>query len=333
VEEAVCLQLAEDQDVGRGEVLSATDDRPETGDHLAARIVWFDEAPLVAGRTYLFRQGTAAAKATITELAAKISLETLAEIPAKELHGNDLGVIKLRLDRRLALAPYAESRDLGGFILVDPISGATLGAGLVGFVLRRSHNIFPHNFALDARAQAAQKGQTARTLWFTGLSASGKSTLAEKVANALYAQGRHVYILDGDNIRSGLNQDLGFSEADRAENIRRAAEVARLMTDAGLIVLACFIAPYQRDRQAAKALFPPGSFLEIFVDTPLSVCVARDPKGLYAQALDGRLPNFTGLTAPFEAPEQPDLHVDGCLPVEDLTRQVLEFLERKNEHD
>jgi bifunctional enzyme CysN/CysC len=327
-EETVCLQLAEDLDVGRGEVLSDIDDRPEIGDHLAARIVWFNEAPLVAGRTYLFRQAAASARATVTELSARISLETLAEVPAKELAMNDLGVIKLRLDRKLALAPYAESRDLGGFILVDPLNAATLGAGLISFILRRSHNLFPHDFTLDVQAQAAQKGQTPRVLWFTGLSASGKSTLAEKAAKALHARGRHVYILDGDNLRCGLNQDLGFTEADRAENIRRAAEVAKLMFEAGLIVLACFISPYQRDRQAARALFPPGSFLEIFVDTPLSVCVARDPKGLYAQALDGRLPNFTGLTAPFEAPEQPDLRLDGQADPEALTKAILDFLER-----
>jgi bifunctional enzyme CysN/CysC len=333
VEDAVCLQLAEDLDVGRGEVLSATDDRPETGDHLAARMVWFNEAPLVPGRTYLFRQGAASARATVTELAAKISLETLAEIPAKELGENDVGSVKLRLDRKLALAPYAENRDLGGFVLVDPITAETLGAGMISYILRRSHNIFPHAFTLDARAQAVQKGQTPRTLWFTGLSGAGKSTVAESVAKALYAGGRHVTILDGDNLRYGLNQDLCFSEADRAENIRRAAEVAKLMTEAGLIVLACFISPFKRDREAARALFPDGAFLEIFVDTPLSVCVGRDPKGLYAQALDGRLPNFTGITAPFEAPDLPDLRLDGSLPVEELTRRVLEFLEGKDDHE
>ncbi|SBW03849.1 Bifunctional enzyme NodQ (Includes: Sulfate adenylyltransferase subunit 1; Adenylyl-sulfate kinase) [uncultured delta proteobacterium] len=327
-EEAVCLQLTEDLDVGRGEVLSDVDDRPEVGDHLAARLVWFDEAPLVPGRTYLFRQASASARATMTEISAKISLETLGEIPAKELRWNDVGIIKLRLDRKLALAPYAESRDLGGFILIDPINASTLGAGLIDFVMRRSHNIHPHNFSLNAKAQALQKGQTPRVLWFMGLSASGKSTLAERVANILHAQGRHVYILDGDNLRNGLNQDLGFSEAARAENIRRAAEVAKLMTEAGLIVLASFISPYKRDRQAARSIFPPGTFLEIFVDTPLSVCVARDPKGLYAQALDGRLPNFTGLSAPFEAPEQPELHLDGQADPDDLTQTILDFLER-----
>ena len=332
-EEAVCLQLSEDLDVGRGEVLSSPDDRPETGNHLSARVVWFHDSPLVAGRTYLFRQGTATARATVSELSAKISLETLGEIPARELVENDLGVVKLRLDRKLALAPYEQSRDLGGFILVDPLSGATLGAGLINFVLRRSHNLFPHDFTLDAKAQAAQKGQKPRVLWFTGLSASGKSTLAQSAAKNLHGRGRHVYILDGDNLRCGLNQDLGFSEADRAENIRRASEVAKLMTEAGLIVLACFISPYRQDRQAARALFPPGAFLEIFVDTPLSVCVARDAKGLYARALDGHLPGFTGINAPFEAPEQPDLRLDGRLSVEELTRQVLEFLDEKDEYE
>ena len=282
----------------------------------------------MAGRTYLFRQAAAQARATITELTGRTSLETLGETPARELKANDLGLIKLRLDHKLALASYAENRDLGSFILVDPLSAETLGAGLVKFVLRRSHHIFPHDFELNAQAQAAQKGQQPRALWFTGLSASGKSTLAARVAKILHNQGRHVYILDGDNLRYGLNQDLGFTEADRAENIRRASEVAKLMVEAGLIVLACFISPYRRDRQAARALFPVGSFVEIFVDTPLSVCVARDPKGLYAQALDGRLPNFTGISAPFEAPEQPQLRLDGQLPVADLAQAVIDFLER-----
>ncbi|MDR1359561.1 MAG: adenylyl-sulfate kinase [Deltaproteobacteria bacterium] len=324
---AVCLQLAEDLDVGRGEVLSSPENLPETGDQLSARIAWFGEAPLVAGRTYLFRLAASSARATITEICSRSDLETLAERPARELKNNDLGVVKLRLDRTLALAPYSENRDLGSFILVDPLSSATLGAGLVNFILRRSHNIFPHNFTLNAQAQAAQKGQTPRALWFTGLSASGKSTVADLAAKLLHSRGRHVYILDGDNLRGGLNSDLGFTEADRAENIRRAAEVAKLMVEAGLIVLTCFISPYRGDRESARALFTPGSFLEIFVDTPLEVCIARDAKGLYARALAGRLPNFTGISAPFEEPENPDLRLDGNLPASELALMLVNFLE------
>ncbi|MDR0528237.1 MAG: adenylyl-sulfate kinase [Zoogloeaceae bacterium] len=325
--EAVCLQLAEDLDVSRGEVLSSVGAEPEAADQLAARVVWFGDAPLVSGRAWLFRLGTASARATVTELTAKLSLETWGEIPAKELRANDLGLVKIKLDRKLAVSAYAECRELGGFLLIDPLTSATVGAGMILHTLRRGSHIFPHEFALDMRAQARQKGQTPRVVWFTGLSASGKSTLAERVAKTLHGLGRHVAILDGDNLRDGLNADLGFTEADRAENIRRAAAVAKLMSEAGLIVLACFISPYRRDRSALRALFPAGIFVEIFVDTPLAVCAARDPKGLYAEALGGRLPNFTGVSAPFEAPENPDLRVDGQRPLEELAAEVADFVE------
>lgn len=327
-EDAVCIQLADDIDVSRGEMLVDPDHRPETADQLAARIVWLNDPPLVAGRTYLFRMGTMEGRATVTELSSRLDLNSMAEQPAKELQPNDVGRVKIFLDRPLPFRPYAENRDMGAFLLVDRVGGNTLGAGLIEYALRRSHSVFWQDFELNQEAQAAQKNQKPCVLWFTGLSASGKSTVAGLAAKRLHGLGRHVYILDGDNLRHGLCRDLGFTEADRAENIRRASEVARLMTDAGLMVLASFISPYRDDRAAIRDRFGPGEFFEIFVDTPLSVCVARDPKGLYAKALDGKLPNFTGVSAPFEAPENPDLHLDGQAEPDQLVQQVLDFLER-----
>jgi bifunctional enzyme CysN/CysC len=328
-EEAVCLQLEDDLDAGRGELVVDREAPPETADHLAATIVWLNDPPLVAGRTFIFRLGTAEARATISELSAKLDVNTLQEKPARELKPNDAGRIKLALDRPLPVAPYRESRDLGGFLLVDRIGGNTVGAGMIELALRRSHTVFWHDFDLDQAAHAIQKGQKPRVLWFTGLSASGKSTVANLAARMLHARGRHVYILDGDNLRHGLNRDLGFAESDRAENVRRAAEVARLMADAGLIVLAAFISPYREDRAAVRDRFRPGEFVEVFVDTPLSVCIRRDPKGLYARALDGKLPNFTGITAPFEPPENPDIRLDGELSPERLAETVVDYLEGK----
>ncbi len=216
---------------------------------------------------------------------------------------------------------------MGPFLLVHRVGGNTRGAGLVDYALRRSHSVFWQDFELNQAAQAAQKNQKPCVLWFTGLSASGKSTVAGLAAKRLHGLGRHVYILDGDNLRHGLSRDLGFTEADRAENIRRASEVAKLMTDAGLIVLASFISPYRQDRAAIRDRFRPGEFFEIFVDTPLSICIKRDPKGLYAKALDGKLPNFTGVTAPFESPENPDLRLEGQREPDELVQQVLDFLE------
>ncbi len=327
--QAVCLQLADDLDIGRGELAVDPERRPATRDQFAARVVWLNDPHLVPGRTYLFRQGTAEARATITELSGRLNLNTLAKEPVRELHANDIGWIKVSLDRPLPIVPYAESADMGGFLLIDRMSGNTLGAGMVEFALHRSHTVFWQKFELDKAAHAAQKNQSPRLLWFTGLSASGKSTVANLAAGMLHARGRHVYILDGDNLRHGLCRDLGFTERDRAENIRRASEAGHLLVDAGLIVFACFISPYRADRMAVRDRFADGEFLEIFMDTPLDVCMARDPKGLYAKAKSGSLPNFTGISSPFETPERPDLRLDGTLPPEDLAQQVVAFLESR----
>lgn len=328
-EEAVCIRLADDVDVGRGDMLAAVESPPEVANHLAAHVVWLDESPLVAGRTYLFRLATAQASATVTELSSRLTVETLQTEPVPHLSVNEVGRIKIALDRPLPMAPYKESSDLGGFLLVDRITGKTLGAGMIDFVLRRSHTVYWHDFELNKAAFAAQKQQKPCVLWFTGLSGSGKSTLANLVAKRLHMEGRHVYILDGDNLRCGLNRDLGFTERDRAENIRRASEVAWLMADAGLIVLATFISPFRSDREAIRERFACGEFYEVFMDTPLSVCEARDPKGLYKRARAGELPRFTGISDPFEAPEQPDLHLDGNRPLEELLDDVMVFLADK----
>ena len=326
--QAVCLQLTEDLDVGRGEVLTSPETVLEEANQFSLNVVWLGDQPLVAGRMYFFRQGSVECNATITELSAGLDLNSKAEKPVHELKTNDVGRIKISLDRRLPFVPYAESRDLGGCLLVDRLSGNTVGAGMIKYALRRSHTIFPHTFELDKAAHAAQKNQKPGVLWFTGLPASGKSTVAGLTAKMLHAKGCHVYILDGDNLRRSLNHDLGFTEHDRAENIRRASEVARILVDAGLIVLASFISPYRTDRLAIRERFEPGEFFEVFVDTPLSVCIARDPKGLYAKALDGELPNFTGISAPFEAPENPDLRLDGENAPEKLAEEVLALFER-----
>jgi len=324
-EDAVSIQLTDELDAGRGEVLTAAPHPLETADLISARMVWLNDPPLVEGRTFLFRLGTAEARATVIELAARVDMNTLHEEPTKKLAPNDIGRVKLALDRKLALTPYSQNRDLGGFLLVDRIGGNTLGAGMIEHALRRSHATFWHNFALNKAAHAAQKAQKPGVLWFTGLSASGKSTVANRVANALHTRGHHVYILDGDNLRHGLNRDLGFTEQDRAENIRRASEAAHLLVDAGLVVLAAFISPYRVDREAIRSRFAPREFFEIFMDTPLPICAERDPKGLYARAMKGELPNFTGVTAPFEPPESPDLHLDGQLSPDKLAEEVVAF--------
>ena len=322
-EDAVCIQLEDDLDVGRGEVLAAKDAPPEVADQFSARMIWLNDPPLVAGRTYICRQGTTEVKATVSEISSSLNLKTMEDEPAKELTPNDVGRVKLAFDRPVAFTSYGQNRDLGGLLLIDRFSGNTLGAGLIEHSLRRSHNVFWHTFELDKAAHASQKAQKPCVLWFTGLSASGKSTIANLAAKMLHAGGKHVYILDGDNLRHGLNQDLGFTEADRAENIRRASEVAKVLVDAGLIVLAAFISPYRDDRAAIRERFEPGEFYEVFVDTPLEVCMARDPKKLYAKALAGDIPNFTGVNAPFEVPLNPDLRLSGEDEPEHMAEQVV----------
>lgn len=324
-EDAVCLELEPDLDISRGEILTAVDAPLEVADQYAAKIVWLNDPPMVPGRTYLFRHGTMEGLATVGELSSVLDLATMSERPGHTLLPNDIGRIKFSLNRAIPATSYVDNHDLGGFLLIDRLSGNTVGAGMLEHALRRSHNVVWQRFSLGRDMFASQKGQRPGLLWFTGLSGAGKSTIADHFGKELFSRGKHIYLLDGDNLRHGLNRDLGFTEADRAENIRRAGEVAKVLVDAGLIVLATFISPFRADRLGVRELFAPGEFHEIFVDTPLNVCVNRDPKGLYKKALAGEIPNFTGVSSPFEAPTAPDVRLDGTRPLDALVGEMAAF--------
>ena len=328
--QAVVVTLDRERDVSRGDVLCAAASPLPVSEQFVAHVVWMDESPLLPGRGYWLRIGTREVSATVTEISHRIDVNTQAHEPAKQLTMNEVGLVKLSLAAPIPLASYAASRVLGGFILVDRLTNATAGAGVVRHGLRRGENLHWQAFTVDKAVRAALKAQNPRCVWFTGLSGSGKSTIANLVERGLVAQGRHTYVLDGDNVRHGLNRDLGFTDADRVENLRRVAEVAKLMVDAGLVVLVSFIAPFAREREMARSLFAPGEFVEVFVDTPLAVCEARDVKGLYAKARAGKIPNFTGINSPYERPEAPELHLDTTSATpEALASAVLEHLDRR----
>lgn len=307
--QAVTLTLADEIDASRGDVIAAAAAPPEVSDQFAAHLLWMGDQPLLPGRPYLLKIGTRTVGASVTEIKHKVDVNTQDELAAKHLELNEVGVCNLHLDQPVAFAPYADNRALGGFILIDRQTNATVAAGTLDFALRRAANIHWQHLDVDKAARAAAKHQAPRCLWFTGLSGAGKSTIANLVEKKLLALGRHTYLLDGDNVRHGLNKDLGFTPEDRVENIRRVAEVARLMTDAGLIVLVSFISPFRAERELARALFAPGEFLEVFVDTPLAEAERRDVKGLYAKARRGELRNFTGIDSPYEPPQAPELHL------------------------
>jgi bifunctional enzyme CysN/CysC len=268
------------------------------------------DEPLLPGRQYLLKIGTRTVGASVTDTKYKVNVDTLEHLAAKQLELNEIGVCNLALDRPVVFDPYAVNREMGGFILIDRLSNHTVGAGMIHFALRRASNIHLQHVDVDKAARARLKGQKPAVVWFTGLSGSGKSTIANLVEKKLLALGHHTYLLDGDNVRHGLNKDLGFTEADRVENIRRIAEVARLMGDAGLIVMTAFISPFRAERDTARRLLPDGEFVEVHVDTPLDVAESRDVKGLYRKARRGELKNFTGIDSPYEAPLQPELRVD-----------------------
>lgn len=308
--QSVTLTLADEIDCSRGDVLAAADSPPEVADQFETTIVWMAEDELLAGRSYWLKIGSSLVAAQVTDIKHKVNVNTLEELAGKTLELNEIGVCNLSLDRPVAFEPYADNRTLGGFILIDRITNATVGAGMIRFALRRSHNIHWQALDVSKTNRAAMKGQKPAVLWFTGLSGAGKSTIANLVEKRLQSEGRHTYLLDGDNVRHGLNKDLGFTEADRVENIRRVAEVARLMADAGLIVLVSFISPFRAERRMAREMMAPGEFLEVFVDTPLAEAEARDVKGLYKKARSGQLKNFTGIDSPYEAPEHADIRID-----------------------
>ena len=301
-------------------------------DQFAATVVWFDEQALLPGRSYIVRTATDQSSATVTELRHRLDINSLAHQPAKSLAMNEVGEVKIALQAPLAFDSFAANRATGAFILIDRMTNATAGAGMILHPLRRAENIHWQSLDVTKKARAAAKNQTPAALWLTGLSGSGKSTIANLLEKKLHAAGRHTYILDGDNVRHGLNRDLGFSDADRVENIRRVAEVAKLMVDAGLMVIVSFISPFRAERDMARSLFEDGEFAEVFVDTPIEECARRDPKGLYARALAGEIRNFTGIDSPYEAPENPEIRLRtvGRAP-EDLVEEIEGWLDRREE--
>jgi len=308
-DQAVTLVLADEIDVSRGDVLTDAAARLGTSDQFQAHLIWLDKPPLVAGRTYLFKLGMATVGGSITRIHHRINVNTQEKLSATELAMNDVAVVNVALHSPLAFVSFAQSRALGGFIVIDRQTNATAAAGMIDFELGRAANLAWQPTAIDKTARARQKRQTPCVVWFTGLSGSGKSTIANTLEQKLYALGRHTILLDGDNVRHGLNRDLGFTPADRVENIRRVAEVAALFLEAGLIVLVSFISPYRAERQMARELVGEGEFIEVFVDTPLSECRRRDAKGLYAKADAGLIRNFTGVSAPYEPPDAPDMRL------------------------
>jgi bifunctional enzyme CysN/CysC len=307
--QSVTLVFDREVDCSRGDVVAA-EPLPEVADQFEATLIWMAEEELVPGRQYALKLGAQNALATIQPPKYEFDVTSFEHVAVRTLALNGIGVADLWTDRPLVFAPYAENRDLGGFILIDRVTNDTVAAGLIRYALRRSQNIHAQELDVTREARAALKGQQPRLLWFTGLSGAGKSTIANLVEKKLLARGRHSFMLDGDNVRLGLNRDLGFTDADRAENIRRVGETARLMLDAGLIVLAAFISPFRAERRMVRAMLPEGEFVEIFVDVPLAEAERRDPKGLYAKARDGRIPNFTGIGSPYEPPEQPEIRID-----------------------
>ncbi|WP_207886568.1 sulfate adenylyltransferase subunit CysN [Pseudomonas sp. 30_B] len=308
--QAVTLTLEGEIDISRGDLLTLADAPAEVADQFEATLVWMDQDALLPGRPYLMKIGTRTVGMSCTSLKHRVDVNTLEHLAARTLELNEIGVCNLNLDRPIAFDAYADNRDTGGFIVIDRLSNRTVGAGMLHFALRRAQNVHWQAIDVNREAHAALKGQTPRVLWFTGLSGAGKSTIANLVERKLHALGRHTYLLDGDNVRHGLNRDLGFTEADRVENIRRVAEVAKLMLDAGLITLVSFISPFRAERDMARNLAGEGNFLEIFVDTPLSLAEERDPKGLYQKARRGELKNFTGIDSPYEAPLSPEIRID-----------------------
>ncbi|WP_417586710.1 sulfate adenylyltransferase subunit CysN [Pararhodobacter oceanensis] len=328
--QAVTLVLADEIEVSRGNMLVAPDTRPEVAEQFEASLVWFDEKPMMPGRSYLLRTETDQTPASITTLKHRVDVNSFAHEAANSLDLNEVGVVNLSTQEPLVFDPYAQNRVTGAFVLIDRLTNATVGAGMINHGLRRASNVHWQSLDVNKPARAEQKHQKPVVLWFTGLSGSGKSTIANLLEKRLFADGRHTYTLDGDNLRHGLNRDLGFTEESRVENIRRVGEVSKLMVDAGLIVLVSFISPFIAERRMARALVEDHEFVEVFVDTPFEVCAARDPKGLYAKALRGEIKNFTGVDSPYEPPESPEIHLQTVgRSVEDMTDEIEDWLKAR----
>ncbi|TDW68751.1 adenylylsulfate kinase /sulfate adenylyltransferase subunit 1 [Novosphingobium sp. PhB55] len=325
--QSVTVCFADEIDCSRGSVISVADNPPQTADQFEATFVWMADEAMVPGRAYWLKVGTQMVSATVQEPKYEVNVNTMEKLAAKTLELNAIGVAELTTDKQIVFEAYADNRTLGGFILIDKMTNATVAAGMIHFSLRRSQNVHWQAVDIDRKQHAGLKNQRPAVLWFTGLSGSGKSTIANLVEKKLHRMNRHTFLLDGDNVRHGLNKDLGFTEADRIENIRRVGEVSKLMTDAGLIVITAFISPFQADREMVRSMLPEGEFFEVFIDTPLKVAEARDVKGLYKKARAGELKNFTGIDSPYEAPRNPEIRVDTTLiSPEDAANLIVDTL-------
>ena len=328
--QSITLTLADEVDASRGDVIASAGQPAQAADQFEATVVWMSDQPLLRGRNYLLKTGTKTVTATVAPIKHKLNIETMEHVAAEQLLLNEIGVVELELDRPIAFDPYRENRDTGGFILIDRLSNNTIGAGMLHFALRRSHNVKWQELAINKQARATLNNQKPSCLWFTDLSGAGKSSIADLVEKQLHALGHRTYVLDGDNVRHGLCKDLGFGDADRVENIRRVSEVVKLMVDAGLIVLTAFISPFRSERRSARALLEEGEFIEVFVDTPLTVAEQRDVKGLYAKARAGEIGNFTGIDSPYEPPEHPEIRIDttACTPEQAAAQVVAQLRAR-----
>jgi bifunctional enzyme CysN/CysC len=322
-EDAVTLVLTPEVDATRGDVIAHDPKDLTAADRFAAHVVWLNEEALIHSRSYLLMSGPTTTPAMITKIRHKIDVNTGEHLSTETLKMNEIGDVEIASDIPIVMRPYLDDREFGNFILVDRLTLKTVGAGMMKHALRRSSNVTHQDYEVDKSQRSAQKNQKAKVVWLTGLSGSGKSTIANALEKRLFAQGVHSYVLDGDNLRMGLNMDLGFTSTDRAENVRRVSEVAKLMVDAGLVVISALVSPFEVDRQRAKSIFEDGEFVEIFVDTPVDICRARDPKGLYKKSAAGEIPNFTGVGQDYEPPLSPTLVVDGTSPIDEIVEKIL----------
>jgi len=327
VGQSVTITLKDKIDVSRGDTIAVSTDPCGESDQFQSRILWMSDNPMIPGRQYIFKSNTQTTTLTLGKLKHRIDVNTLNHLPAKTLELNEIGVCNISLDKRIAFDSYDDNRTMGGFIVIDRLSNNTVGMGLIDFALRRSENIHWQKMDVSKESRAKQKSQAAQIIWFTGLSGSGKSSIANILEKKLQALGKHTITLDGDNMRHGLNRDLGFTTADRVENIRRVGEVAKLMVNSGLICITSFISPFESERKMARSLVSENEFIEVYIDTPLSVCEERDVKGLYAKARSGEIPNFTGISSPYEYPEKPEIRIDTTkLSAEEAANQIIEFI-------
>ena len=324
---SITLTLNNEIDISRGDIITSAESPCSSADQFQARILWMDDSSMASGRQYIFKSNSQTTSMTLGKLKHRINVNTLEKLPAKELDMNEIGVCNISLSSRIAFDPYDSDPVMGGFVIVDRMTNNTVGMGLIDFALRRADNIHWQSMDVTKESRAQQKGQRQRVVWFTGLSGSGKSSIANILEKKLQAMGRHTITLDGDNIRHGLNRDLGFTKTDRVENIRRVGETSKLMLEAGLICITSFISPFESERQTVREMLDEGEFVEVFVDTPLEVCEQRDVKGLYAKARAGELPNFTGITSPYESPQNPEVRIDTTvMSAEDAAEKVLDYL-------